>query len=290
MECAFRTNGVAVDVVIGGGLTAHVNKESANRGTEYSTLMGAGWWYGVVLSGEVDTEQPGYGRGSWKKDTFIHFWSDDAIDTFHRVVKNAPMSAVFVHIQPETAELLLGDDIELVAGARMRKSNIYRSGQITQPMGQIARQMLTTTRHGTDRRLYLAGRAHDLIGSVVEFEKTSSDAHPSVSVTLTRQDFSRISDAVDIILDQLSAPPTCNELAAQVGLSPKKLARGFKAVHGLTLGAYVKEKRLELARRLLEDGAPSVSTVAYTLGYHPAHFATEFKRRFGFSPSSLVAK
>ncbi|MEM6537354.1 MAG: AraC family transcriptional regulator [Pseudomonadota bacterium] len=283
-------NGDEVDVVVGGGLTAHVNRESANLGSEYSTLMGAGWWYGVVLSGEVDTEQPGFGRGTWKSDTFIHFWSEDAIDTFHRVVKNTPMSAVFVHIQPEAASLLLGDDMDLVAGAKMRKSNIYRSGHITQSMGQIARQMLTTTRYGTDRRLYLAGRAHDLIGSVVEHERSSSDAHHAVSVALTRQDFGRISDAVDIVLGNLDAPPTCSEIASQVGLSPKKLARGFKAVHGLTLGAFVKEKRMELARRMLEDGAPSVSAVAYRLGYHPAHFATEFKRRFGFSPSSLILK
>lgn len=252
--------------------------------------MGPGWWYGVVLSGEVDTEQPGFGKGSWKQDTFVHFWSEDALETYHRVVKNAPMSAVFVHIQPGAAELLLGEDIDLLAGTKMRKSNIHRSGQVTQPMGQIARQMLTTTRHGTDRRLYLAGRAHDLIGSVVELEKSCSDTHHSISIALGRKDFERISDAVDIVLGCLDAPPTCSELAAQVGLSPKKLARGFKAVHGMTLGAYVKEKRMEWARRMLEDGAPSVSAVAYRLGYHPAHFATEFKRRFGFSPSAIVTR
>lgn len=279
-----------MDVIVGGGLSAHVSKLSMSTGAEFETQVAPGWWYGVVLSGEVATEQPGFGHSAWSPDTFLHYWSEGTLDTMHRVLKNAPVAAVFIHMEPDAAELLLGDDIDLVASETVRKSQLYRSGPTTRAMGQIARQMLTTQRCGTDRRLYLAGRAHDLIGSVLALEQQRADRSSTESMALTQREFGRIADAVDIVMAQLSEPPSCGELAALVGLSPKKLARGFKAAHGLTLGAYIKEQRLALARRMLEEGAPSVSSVAYELGYHPAHLATEFKRRFGFSPSALIAR
>lgn len=279
-----------MDIVYGGGLTTFVNKQSQGTRAEYSSMLSPGWWYGVVLNGEVQTEQNGFGRAAWKRRTFVHFWCDHELETYHRELTDASMSAVFVHIQPEAAELLLGDDVKLVAGDEARKSSLHRSGHVTRAMSQIAQQMLTTARIGTDRRLYLAGRAHDLVSSVLEFEKGRGENRSEPSITLTRRDFGHVADAADAILSNLKSPPTCNELAATLGLSPKKLARGFKAVHGLTLGAFVAEKRWELSRRMLEEGAPSVSSVAYELGFHPAYFATEFKRRYGFSPSSLISK
>jgi AraC family transcriptional activator of pyochelin receptor len=54
--------------------------------------------------------------------------------------------------------------------------------------------------------------------------------------------------------------------------------------------AFVKSRRLDEARYLLEAGETSISGVAQGMGYHPAHFATEFRKRFGVSPTEVIGK
>jgi AraC-like DNA-binding protein len=49
---------------------------------------------------------------------------------------------------------------------------------------------------------------------------------------------------------------------------------------------YVREARLDHARRLLLEAGNRVSDVALEVGFEsPAHFTREFKRRFGVAPS-----
>ncbi|HEY0292882.1 MAG TPA: helix-turn-helix transcriptional regulator, partial [Hansschlegelia sp.] len=61
----------------------------------------------------------------------------------------------------------------------------------------------------------------------------------------------------------------------------------FKTHFGATVYAYLKAARLDHARLMLESGGATVSQVAYRYGYQPAHFSTEFRRRFGTSPGAL---
>ena len=75
---------------------------------------------------------------------------------------------------------------------------------------------------------------------------------------------------------------------ARAFASPSTLLRHFRGDTGTSPHAYVKARRLEEARRLLEaDGTP-VGDVATLVGYENfAAFSTAFKRRFGAPPSSF---
>lgn len=90
-----------------------------------------------------------------------------------------------------------------------------------------------------------------------------------------------------LIDDYLEANPgsaTIARLASQCGLSPRHLCRGFRTSSGQSLGAYIAERRVDVARRMLAAGA-SVKQTAFATGFSaPTNFATAFRRATGCSP------
>ena len=79
-------------------------------------------------------------------------------------------------------------------------------------------------------------------------------------------------------------------LAASVFLSSRQLHRKLKRITGLSPARFIKEVRLQAARRKLENGDfISIGEVAYDVGFESqSTFSTLFKRRFGKSPSGYL--
>lgn len=100
---------------------------------------------------------------------------------------------------------------------------------------------------------------------------------------------SPIAAALDYIAANLGDPLTVTELAKQVNLSSSAFSRLFRKVTGCSPYQFVKEKRLNLARQLLDDGRLGVTDVSRTVGYTSlSHFIKEFRNRFGATPGDYV--
>jgi transcriptional regulator GlxA family with amidase domain len=70
-------------------------------------------------------------------------------------------------------------------------------------------------------------------------------------------------------------------------MSRRNLIRRFKAATGHLPGAYLQMLRVEAARRMLEEGAPSIERVAREVGYDdPAFFRCVFRRYTGLAPAA----
>lgn len=77
-------------------------------------------------------------------------------------------------------------------------------------------------------------------------------------------------------------------IARQAFASPATLLRHFRGNIGKSPHAYIKARRLEEARRLIEATAHPVGDVALLVGYENfAAFSTAFKHHFGAPPSSF---
>lgn len=76
------------------------------------------------------------------------------------------------------------------------------------------------------------------------------------------------------------------ELAASVQMSRATLYRKFKKETSLSLMEYVRKRRFESAKQLLQTGDCTVKEVAYLVGYQdPFAFSNAYKNFFGISPS-----
>lgn len=96
---------------------------------------------------------------------------------------------------------------------------------------------------------------------------------------------SHVARAIRHLRENFRAPVSIPELASRVGMSPSSLHKHFKAVTSTTPLQYTKELRLLEARRLLSEGAHTVSSAAYEVGYEsPNQFSREYSRKFGVSP------
>ena len=75
-------------------------------------------------------------------------------------------------------------------------------------------------------------------------------------------------------------------LATRAGMSPRTFARAFAATSGTTPARFVEHVRLDAARRLLEDTALPVETVAGRCGFGSAEVMRRaFGRRLGTAPA-----
>ena len=151
----------------------------------------------------------------------------------------------------------------------------------------VASQIIACPRTQT-HNLYLLGKALELTALVIEGFRVA-DA-PGRNRRLSLSDIERIRAARDLLVESLTEAPQLADLANRVGLNIGKLNRGFRSSYGMTPYAYLQEYRLQIAYHQLASSDAGVGAIAYHVGYSPAHFATLFRKRFGMSPSDLIAK
>lgn len=84
--------------------------------------------------------------------------------------------------------------------------------------------------------------------------------------------------------------PTVDLLSKKLFLSERQVQRKMKIATGLTPKKFTQEVQLQMARKILEDGAVlSVGEVAYKSGFEmPITFSRLYKKRFGKLPSSYL--
>ncbi|MGW3728861.1 AraC family transcriptional regulator [Streptomyces sp. F001] len=97
----------------------------------------------------------------------------------------------------------------------------------------------------------------------------------------------RIAHAVrDRLADELLAPPSLTDLAAELGLSRYQLLRAFRTTMGIPPYAWLAQYRVHRARRLLESGLRPAE-VAGLVGFaDQAHLTRWFRRVLAVTPAA----
>jgi len=271
-----------MEVIDACGLTVMIDSQPVRHGHQWDTQMPPGAWFGSVLEGRVMVRTSAIGEGTLGPGATTRFSTRAPVATSHLAMASGVISAVFVRIAPEDMEHVLGEEALRILDGQPMPAGFRRDLPCA-----IAWQMRGCTLSGPARRFYLAGKALEMMAEA--FTPGDSAARAPARAWSPR-DVECFHAARGILVAELAAPPTVSALARRVGTNARKLSEGFADLFGTTVYAFVKARRLEEAKRMFEAGETSVSRVALGLGYQPAHFATEFKRRFGTSPSTLVGK
>lgn len=106
----------------------------------------------------------------------------------------------------------------------------------------------------------------------------------------SRADVARLED---YIRAHWAEPLTVEAIAAACGVSVRSVFQRFKAQHGQSPMAYLRQVRLEQAQALLSsgEGAPSVMEIAMTCGFASfGHFARRYRETFGELPSQTLER
>ena len=95
------------------------------------------------------------------------------------------------------------------------------------------------------------------------------------------------------IIEKNIANPNLNIdlLSKEIGLSRANLYRKLKAITELSPTELIRNKRLEVAAKLLVESDYTVSEISVLTGFNShAYFSNSFKLVYGYSPSEFVMK
>ncbi len=91
--------------------------------------------------------------------------------------------------------------------------------------------------------------------------------------------------ALNLLEENLAQPLSLVELAHRVGTNERKLTELFRHHVGMTVFDFLSDRRLEVARQLLENGGLQVRQIAERVGYqNPGDFTRAFRRHYGVTP------
>lgn len=106
------------------------------------------------------------------------------------------------------------------------------------------------------------------------------DETPSVDIRSRALDIKQYIDT--FFLDKISV----RKAAEHIGITERTAVKAFQDKYGITPAKYIRQKRLENAKELLENSDKSVTDIAHILHYcDQSYFSTDFKKHFGIYPS-----
>lgn len=161
-----------------------------------------------------------------------------------------------------------------------------RSFPITSEMRHILSQIKECTYSGTLKRLFVEAKVVELLTLQIN---QINNFYPQKKA-LKNQDVDKLNDVKDILLRNIHTPYSIEELAKLAGINRTKLQEGFKELFGTTVFGFITDRRLEEARKRIQDSSKEVSIaeIATLTGYkNPQHFTAAFKRKFGFLPREI---
>ena len=104
-------------------------------------------------------------------------------------------------------------------------------------------------------------------------------------IFLSEAETALLKKAREILVGDLASPPDMTALSRRVGMNHYKFKKGFKQLFGHPPMTYLRNQRMEEARRLLRDSRKTVTQAALEVGYsNPSAFSAKFTEYFGHNP------
>lgn len=96
------------------------------------------------------------------------------------------------------------------------------------------------------------------------------------------------SDVRNVVENNYASPISLEELAYLSGRSLSSFKRDFQQIYNTSPALWIREKRLNKAKELLQSTPMSVSEICYSLGFeNVSHFSRIFKEHFGQAPTAM---
>ncbi len=158
-------------------------------------------------------------------------------------------------------------------------------GSVLTSLMQSLRHSPDMLRHATLRRCLAEGLHSTLLGVCNPTEASGKDLTAS-----TRQYV--VNKARDYMREHVDEPITVSDLCAHIRVSRRTLQYSFQDVLGTNPARYLRNMRLNGARREIRrqtDERTPVADIAARWGFwHPSRFAAEYKSLFGELPSATL--
>ncbi|MCH1484772.1 MAG: helix-turn-helix transcriptional regulator [Flavobacteriaceae bacterium] len=162
----------------------------------------------------------------------------------------------------------------------------YFENKISIPTSLVLNEIKKFDIKSSTKNLFLKAKVYELFSHLYNRNR---DLNIEQCPFLTNEEnFKKIKKAKEIIITNMTNPPSLVELSEEINLSLKKLKEGFKKIYGKPVYQFLIEHKMELAKKLLSENNFNVNEVSLKLGYSTAsHFITAFKNKYGLTPRNF---
>ena len=253
-----------------------------------------GLGFGFFISGSARGQARGMRnnvRGVGGQSNIIYYQDQTGVTTD---APNSHRQSVSIILEPEVFLSMFHDGFGNTTtdlcriGERSAGTPLLHFQGLTTQMYTALNQVFNTPLNGPTRKLYLEGKALELIALRVNTLLDLS-AKPKETYRFSTADMGRINDAAELLAINMLTPPTLSTLSRTVGLSHTKLNRGFRKAFGTTVFGYLRRVRLQRAKRFLESRQMNVTEASFAVGYNSlSSFSKAFQGQFGIPPHSCI--
>lgn len=163
----------------------------------------------------------------------------------------------------------------------------YDTKAISPGISVVLNQMINFNLNSSVEKLYLKGKIYELLS--LYFNHGGDADIEQCPFLVDEQNVLKIRKAKDIIIANMTEPPSLQDLANEVELNLKKLKTGFKQIYGDSVYSFLFDYKMEVARKLLETNQYNVNEVGLKVGYSTSsHFIAAFKKKYGTTPKKYV--
>ncbi|HBR95838.1 MAG TPA: hypothetical protein DD979_00460, partial [Gammaproteobacteria bacterium] len=170
---------------------------------------------------------------------------------------------------------------------------LFDSGHVQRVLGpltglvQLGAQLQTPRYSGALQKLYTESCALSAVAELAHCLSNDSEK----PVTINSRQLKRVKDAQAIIDQRLADPPSVDELCNSVAVNATSLRAHFREVLGTSIFGYLRTRRLEVAKILLEESELSIGEVGNRVGFSNAGaFSVAYRKRFGHRPSQVRSR
>lgn len=163
----------------------------------------------------------------------------------------------------------------------------YNEGNITPSMAIALSQIFHFNLHSSIKNLYYKSKGYELLS--LYFNRTEDANAEQCPFLVDEDNVLKIKKAKEIIIANMSEPPSLQSLADQIGLNLKKLKMGFKQIYGDTVYGFLFDYKMDYARKLLDSGNYNVNEVGLKIGYSTgSHFIAAFRKKYATTPKKYL--
>lgn len=124
--------------------------------------------------------------------------------------------------------------------------------------------------------LVIEGLALEILGETARRSINPSNKQPPLWLVQTRE----------LLREEFYENFSLAKIAESVGIHETHLSREFRRFYGITVGEYVRERRIDFACRRLAHSKDSLAAIAHAAGFFDqSHFTRAFKSQTGLTPN-----
>lgn len=133
--------------------------------------------------------------------------------------------------------------------------------------------------------MYFAGVCQIILAKQIEQFKKERVQGELPQTSLLKRELREMIELSDFVRNYPELQHSISTLCTRSGMSPSKLQQGFRFLHDMTIGEYVRDIRLRKAELLIRTTDMNISEVVYSIGLTSrSYFCKIFKNKYRCSP------